>query len=451
LVVDRQAGVAICSVYGDGSFRLKRVPLSEGSSRRTAIALAAPIVPLDGDHVLVGPETRRRIGENLSAGEGKGRFVPASPTWLVGYEMDDDQLDALTLGAMGYFNNSADTIDLETAGGVEVYLGEGKILTAQPFLGLYFDFDVGPGTLNQNLDLYGSSYKVYEDSSQYAVESRTALKSETAYRLPVTFYTGTQIGYAYVHEFAKLTFRLKDESYEYTESLDSKLVVEEGPLYGRHDLYWRIDRSKRQSTYDPARLGEAGTFLQLQLAGIMVQYHNKDYVGAGASEDPASALEAFATARARALLARRRLSVTGRLRGFGYLQEDIPDTTPLFLYRSLGRIGYATGYDYFYPAYYYGQAELDVRVNPFHDPYDSVRWYERFSLGVRGETGMVFTLDDGDLETGYPITLELALRGGVLVSPVREASWYCRVAFPLYDKGFFDTEWDYRIYFGFSL
>jgi len=52
---------------------------------------------------------------------------------------------------------------------------------------------------------------------------------------------------------------------------------------------------------------------------------------------------------------------------------------------------------------------------------------------------------------GYPLSLELALRGGILVTPNREAYLYCKVAFPLTDKEFFRTEWSNRIYFGFSL
>jgi hypothetical protein len=52
---------------------------------------------------------------------------------------------------------------------------------------------------------------------------------------------------------------------------------------------------------------------------------------------------------------------------------------------------------------------------------------------------------------GYPLSLELALRGGILVTPKREAYLYCKVAFPLTDLEFFETEWPYRIYFGFSI
>jgi hypothetical protein len=90
-------------------------------------------------------------------------------------------------------------------------------------------------------------------------------------------------------------------------------------------------------------------------------------------------------------------------------------------------------------------------VSPFQDPLDGVRWYERFSLGFRIEGGAVWTVDQGDLDLGFPLTLEAALRCGILLSPRREASLFCRVAFPMYDRDFFGTDWDYRVYFGASL
>ena len=456
--VDQGAGVVICSVYGNGSLRLKRVPLSDDGPGETVRLASRDDTPADDDHLLIGPETRKRIGQNLTARERKGAVVLASPTWILEYHMDDDEFDdkrtyvhAVTLGTALYLNNASDTMDLQAVGGIDLYVGKGEMLNPHPFLGLYLDVGLSPGTFNQNFDLYGFSYYAYDDPDQYAIQRRTALRSETEYWLPVSFYTGLLVGYSYLHEFMNLTYYLKKEGFVYTESGEPSIEVEEGSYFARHDIYLLVERSKAKSTYDPARLGVGGSLAQLQLSGIMVQYHNEDYFGVYASDNPATALEISARVRARVLLARRKLSVTSQLRGFGYLQTEIPDPAPAFLYRSLGRVGYATGYDYFYPAYYYGQMEIDIRINPFHNPYDAVRWYERFSLGIRGEGGMVFTVDGGELKTGYPITVELALRGGILVSPVREASWYCRVAFPLYDKDFFGTEWDYRIYFGFSL
>ena len=94
--------------------------------------------------------------------------------------------------------------------------------------------------------------------------------------------------------------------------------------------------------------------------------------------------------------------------------------------------------------------KVHLRFNPFHNPFDRVKWYERFSFGVRGEGGIAFTLDSGELQVGYPLSLELALRGGILVTPRREAYLYCKAAFPLYDQEFFETEWPFRVYFGFS-
>jgi hypothetical protein len=233
----------------------------------------------------------------------------------------------------------------------------------------------------------------------------------------------------------------------------SSVEVWNESVFGQHEALVRLSRSKWDSTYDPAYLGRAGSLLQFSVAGILNRYYDLDfrfnYIDP--KYDPATALELACRMLGRLVSPKRRVSLTGQLRGIGYLQTEFPKDYLDYLYLSLGRQGYATGYDYFYPVVYFAQGEVDLRFNPFHNPFDSVKWYERFSFGVRAEGGIAFTLDEGDLKMGYPLSLELALRGGILVTPKREAYLYCKVAFPLTDLEFFETEWPYRIYFGFSI
>jgi hypothetical protein len=182
-----------------------------------------------------------------------------------------------------------------------------------------------------------------------------------------------------------------------------------------------------------------------------VSYYDRDVLGVAAGDDPSTGLSLDAYAGATALLARRKASVTARLRSIGLvLPTTIPDDPPPYLYMALGRQGLATGYDPFGPVEAFVQGELELRFNPFYDPFDAVRWYERFSLGLRVEGGAAWLIDRGELDAGYPLTLEAALRGGFLVSRQRVASFYVLVAFPVNDKDFFGTESDYKVYFGAS-
>jgi hypothetical protein len=254
-----------------------------------------------------------------------------------------------------------------------------------------------------------------------------------------------------VKETVHLKEHLKELGYVYGESGKPSLELLNESVFGRHEALILVSRSKWDSTYDPTYLGRAGSLLQFSATGILNRYYDLNWFGIDPEYDPSTALELAGRVKGTLLSPKRRVSLTGQIRGIGYLQAEFPEDKLYYLYLSLGKPGYATGYDYFYPVVYFAQGELDLRFNPFYNPFDSIRWYERFSFGVRAEGGIAFTLDSGDLETGYPLSLELALRGGILVTPKREANLYCKVAFPLFDQEFFGTEWSHRIYFGFTL
>ena len=452
----------ICSVYEDGSFKLKRLTVNMESeaaavSGPAGVSARSGAFPEyeDASTLLAGPASRKRIGENLNAWERSGisPFVPAYPIWTLSYGIEDDEFDftrtyihTLSAGTVLYFSNASDTIDIEIQGGLDLRLGKERFDNLNPFLGLEFEADLFRGTLNQELDYWTYSYFAGENVSEYWVNKLALLRSGTVYEFPLARHCDLAFGYSYYHQHLKQFYNVKGSGM-------SSVEVWNEPVFGQHEAWVQLSRSEWDSTYDPAYLGHAGSSLQFSVAGILNRYYDLDlrfnYIDP--KYDPATALELAGRIVGRLVSPRRRVSLTGRLRGIGYLQAELPEDYLNYLYLSLGRQGYATGYDYIYPVVYFAQGELDLRFNPFHNPFDRVRWYERFSLGVRAEGGVAFTLDSGELEIGYPLSLELALRGGILVTPKREAYLYCKVAFPLYDLEFFETEWPYRIYFGFSL
>jgi hypothetical protein len=462
----------ICSVYEDGSFKLKRFTVDVDAeatavSGPTGIGSRSGAFPEyeDTNALLAGPASRKIIGENLSAWErgGISPFVPAYPIWTLSYGMDDDEFDfertyvhTLSAGTILYFSNASDTIDLEMQGGLEYCFGKEEIDNLSPYVGVEIEADLFRGRLNQEFDYWTYSYFDRENEDQYVVDLFRSLRTETMYGFPFSRYCGMSFGYSYLHRFVKETAHLKEhlveQGYVYSESGEPSLELWNESVFGRHEALVLLSRSKWDSTYDPAYLGRAGSLLQFSATGILNRYYDLDwFYYIDPKYDPATALELACRMLGRLVSPKRRVSLTGQLRGVGYLQTELPEDYLNYLYLSLGRQGYATGYDYIYPVVYFAQGEVDLRFNPFHNPFDSVKWYERFSLGVRAEGGVAFILDEGDLKTGYPLSLELALRGGILVTSKREAYLYCRVAFPLTDLEFFETEWPYRIYFGFSL
>jgi hypothetical protein len=389
---------------------------------------------------------------------GMAPLVPATPIWTLSYVIDDDEFDdrstyvhSLSAGTVVYLSNASDTMDLELHGGLEFDFGKGEIDGLHPFADLLFQADLLRGTISQEFNYWTYSYFAYDDPDEYAVSLFRYFRSDTAYAFPVSRYGDLAFGHSYFLRHIEETYYLKEEGWVYSESGEPSLEVWNDPLVGRHEAFVSISRSKWDSTYDPAYLGRTGSLLRFSVTGILNRYYNPDIFPMDPKYDPSTVLELNGRVKGTILSPGRKMSLTGQVRGIGYLQTEIPEQTPHYLYLSLGRQGYATGYDYFYPAVYFVQGELDLRINPFHNPFDSVRWYERLSLGVRAEGGIVFTLDSGTLEYGYPLSVELALRGGILVTPKREAYLYCKVAFPFTDKEFFGTEWSNRVYFGFSL
>ena len=456
----------ISSVYEDGSFKLKSFtvdlePEAAAVSGPNSIGGRSAAFPEYGenDAPLAGPDSRKRIGEHLSAWERSGisPFIPAYPIWTLSYGIDDDEFDfertyvhTLSAGTILYFSNASDTIEFEVQGGLKYCFGKEEIDNLSPFFGLEFEADLFRGTLTQEFDYWTYSYFAGEVADEYWVNKLGLLRTGTAYEFPLARYCDLAFGYSYYHQHLKQFYNVKGSGM-------SSVEVWNESVFGQHEALVQLSRSKWDSTYDPAYLGRAGSLFQFSVTGILNRYYDLDYWFSflDPKYDPSTVLELACRMLGRLVSPNRRVSLTGQLRGIGYLQTEFPEATrretPPYLYLSLGRQGYATGYDYFYPAVYFVQGELDLRFNPFHNPFDSVKWYERFSLGIRAEGGIAFTLESGDLEMGYPLSIELALRGGILITPRREAYLYCKAAVPLTDLEFFDTDWPYRIYFGFSL
>jgi hypothetical protein len=461
--------VIVCTVYEDGCFKLRSLA-ADWEGRTTAASISAGVGGLDtafteyGKELgpLAGSDSHKTIGETLNAWErtGLSPLVLATPIWTLEYGMDDDQFDeqrtfvhTLSGGALLYLSNAADTIGVQLHGGLEVFLGKGEIDGAAPFANLLFEAELPFGTISQELSYQSYRYFSYDDADQYAVDRLSLLRAATSYAFPLARYCDMEIGYSYLHRYIKETYYLKEEGWVYAENGKSYLDVFDESLAGSHEALIGISRSKQESTYDPAYLGRTGSLLQLSATGILSHYYDAALLlyGIDSKYDPSTALELAARISGTLLSPGRKASLTCQVRGIGYLQDELPEDRLPYLYLSLGRQGYATGYDYFYPAVYFAQGELDFRINPFLDPFDSVKWYERFSLGIRAEGGIAYKLDSGDLKAGYPLSLELALRGGILVNPKREAYLYFKAAFPMTDKEFFETDWSSRYYFGFSL
>jgi hypothetical protein len=451
----------VCSVYENGCFKLRSliVDWQTGSAPESVSAGAgglATAFPEYGDQEAppAGSLARKRIGENLNAWErsGPSPMVPATPIWTLEYGMDDDEFDehrtfvyTLSGGALLYLSNAADTLGVQVHGGLEVFLGKGQIDGAAPFFNLLFEAEPRFGTFSQELSYQAYRYFPGETVDRYWVDQIGLLRAATTYAFPLARYWDMELGYSYLHRHLKESVYLKDGS--------GSAEVLDDPLTGSHQALIAISRSKQDSTYDPAYLGRAGSLLQLSATGILTRYHDVAQLiyGIDSKYDPSTALELAAVMRGTLLTPGRKASLTCRILGIGYLQAELPEDRLPYLYLWVGRQGYATGYDYFYPAIYFAQGELDLRLNPLLDPFDSVKWYERFSIGARVEGGIAYTLVSGDLKAGYPLSLELALRGGILVNPKREAYLYFKAAFPLTDKEFFATDWSSRYYFGFSL
>ncbi len=456
---DAESGSLVCGVYEAGSLRAEKLVVAGSTGAAVAPfpgsdaqSAAAPRDPL-----VTGPLRERRIGESLGVTSRGGTLVPSIPTWIVGYGIEDNsvagvgqtEIHSVWAGADVLFTGSSGLLELEIQARADAYLEQGFVSSLHPYLGLFLDLELPVGTLSQTFETYGYSNFVYEDPTQYVVHNWTVLRTITRYSLPLTLHLSTMVGYSYSHQLFWETYHAK-EGYVYAGGIRS-FETASGPLYGRHDLTSGIQLSDEQQTYDPARLGNAGSTLRLQADGILVSYYDRNLLGVAASDDPSTGLLLDAYARATALLAGRKASITARLRGIGYVvPTEIPNDPPPYFYASLGRQGLATGYDYFSPVDAFVQGELELRFNPFYDPFDAVRWYERFSLGLRVEGGVAWLIDQGSLDAGYPLTLEAGLRGGFLITPQREASFYFLVAVPMYDKGFFGTESDYRVYFGAS-
>ncbi len=444
---DAGTATVVCAVFEGGSVRQRRLSLGgSGVAVAAGRAAAAPAA--------VQPRSPLAAGD-LQALRRGGMLVPATPTWILGYNAREDDYEGQTFvhqataGADMLLTSSSGRLELDVMAGVDLYLGEGEVDSLHTFVRLQADLELAPGTLSQTLETYGYSSFGGENAGAYGVLRQTVLRTETEYSLPLTLHAALLFGYSYLHQLMSETWYVKNEGSVFSNG-ESSVKVEDGPLYGRHDLYGAVQIADTAQVYDPARLGAPGTQILLQATGVLVSYYNRDRLSVAADMDPSTALALSAVARATSLLAGRKVSVTGQVRGSGTVQGEVPDVAPPYLYPSLGRLGYATGYDYIYPAYAFAQGEVDVRVSPLQDPFDSVRWYERFSLGFRVEGGAVWTVDQGSLEIGFPLTLEVALRAGVLVAPRREASLSCRVAFPMYDKEHFGTDWDYRVYFSAS-
>ena len=454
-----------CSVYEDGSFKLKRFtvdvqPEATIDSGPTAIVGRSTAFPeyQDTSTLIAGPDSQNSWGENLNVWERSGisPLVPAYPIWTLYYGIDDDEFDfertyihTLSVGTILYFSNASDTLDLEIQGGLDLRIGEEDFNNLNPFFGLEVGAELFRGALYQELDYWTYSYFAGQIADEYWINKLAMLRTGTVYEFPLARYCDLAFGYSYYHQNAKQMYNIKGSGM-------SSVEVYNESVFGQHEASLQLSRSKWDSVYEPANLGRPGSLLQFSVTGILNRYYDLDwFYYVDPKYDPSTALELAARIMGRVLSPKRRVSLTGQLRGRGYLQTEYPEVPrvdiPPYIYLSLGKPGYATGYDYFYPAVYFAQGELDLRVNPFHNPFDRVRWYERFSFGVRAEGGIVFTLDSGELQMGYPLSLELALRGGILITPKREAYLYCKGAVPLTDLDFFGTEWPYRIYFGFSL
>jgi hypothetical protein len=219
----------ICSVYEDGSFKLK--------SFTAAVESGATVVPSfteyqDTDPLLAGGDTAKKTGENLSAWERSGiaPFVPAYPIWRLSYGIDDDEFDfertyvhTLSAGTILYFSNASDTVGLELQGGIEYCFGKEEIDNLSPFLGLEFEADLFRGTLHQELDYWTYSYFAGENLNEYWVNKLIMLRTDTAFEIPLARYCGLSFGYAYYHQRAKQMYNVKGSGMSSIEVWDDSV------------------------------------------------------------------------------------------------------------------------------------------------------------------------------------------------------------------------------------